>query len=75
MTEREIKQTWRNLITPFIVYVVLCIVAICFNRFGSKQPTPQTVSFFASAFCFTFIVFYAVKMINFKKFLKGSSSK
>lgn len=75
MTETEIKHTWKNLITPLVIYIVLFMVAVGFNRFGSKRPTPQTVSLFASVFCFTFIVFYALKMIKFKKNLKASNFK
>jgi hypothetical protein len=70
MTENEIKKSWRNLITPFIVYIVLFIIAIGLNKFGSKKPTPQTVSLFASVFCLTFMFFYGVKIIKFRKHLK-----
>ncbi|WP_047545803.1 hypothetical protein [Psychroserpens sp. Hel_I_66] len=74
MTENEIKKNWKNLITPFIVYIALFIIALGLNRFGSKKPTPQTVSLFASVFCLTFIFFYGVKIINFKKFLNESNN-
>ena len=74
MTENEIKKNWKNLITPFIVYIALFIIALGLNRFGSKKPTPQTVSLFASVFCLTFIFFYGVKIIKFKKFLNESNN-
>ena len=72
MTENEIKTTRKNLITPIVVYIVLFIIAISFNRLGSKRPTPQTVSLFASAFCLTFIIFSWVKLYKFNKFINNN---
>ncbi|WP_033957976.1 hypothetical protein [Psychroserpens jangbogonensis] len=70
MTEDELKKTWKKTITPFIVFVVLLIVSVLFNRLGSKKPTPQTVSLFASVYSLTFTIFYAIKIIKFRQTLK-----
>ena len=70
MTETELKKTWKKTITPFIVFVVLLIISVLYNRLGSKKPTPQTVSLFASVYCFTFTIFYAIKIIKFRNFIK-----
>ena len=72
MTQNEIKTTRKNLITPIVVYIVLFIVALSFNRFGSKRPTPQSVSLFASAFCLTFIIFSWVKLYKFNTFINNN---
>ncbi len=70
MTESELKKTWKRTITPFIVFVLLLIVSVLFNRLGSKKPTPQTVSLFASVYSLTFTIFYGIKIFRFRKFLK-----
>ncbi|MBR9914450.1 MAG: hypothetical protein GYB32_06425 [Algicola sp.] len=70
MTDEERKYLKKELITPVIVWMILFVIALLFNRLGSKKPTPQTVSFFASVFSFTFIVFYGIKWIKFKTHIK-----
>ncbi|MEH6537547.1 MAG: hypothetical protein V7719_14205 [Psychroserpens sp.] len=70
MTENELKKTWKKTIKPFIIWIVLFIVALLFNKLGSKESTPQTVSLFASAYSLTFIIFYSIKIIKFRKILK-----
>jgi len=70
MTESELKKTWKKTITPFIVWTVLLIVSVLFNRLGDKKPIPQTVSLFASVYSLTFTIFYAIKIIKFRQILK-----
>jgi len=70
MTENELKKTWNRIITPFIVFVILLIISVLYNRLGSKKPTPQTVSLFASVYSLTFTIFYAIKILIFRKQLK-----
>ncbi|MBR9846961.1 MAG: hypothetical protein GYB35_13030 [Algicola sp.] len=70
MTKDELKKTWKNLITPFIVWIIVLVVAVLFNRLGSKKPTPQTVSLFASVYSLTFTIFYGIKIMLFRKQLK-----
>lgn len=70
MTEKEIKKERKTLIKPLAVYIILFLIAVGFHRYGSKKPTPQTVSFFASAFCLTFTIFYGIKLYKFNKFIK-----
>jgi hypothetical protein len=67
MTENELKSTWKKLMTPCLVWMVLLIVAVLFNRLGSKNPIPQTVSLFASVYSLTFSIFYSIKIIIFRK--------
>ncbi|WGD34286.1 hypothetical protein [Olleya sp. YS] len=64
---KEQNYNLNKLKTPFIIYVIIFIVGVCFNRFGSKKPTPQTVSFFASIYGLVFAFFYAIKLYKFKK--------
>jgi len=75
MTEENIKKSWRNLLTPFIIGLVVFIVSILFNRLGSKRPTPQTISLFGCVFGIVFMVFPGIKMIKFKKYLKDLNNK
>ena len=70
MTENELRTTWKKTIIPFIVWIVVLIVSVLFNRLGSKRPTPQTVSLFASVYSLTFTIFYAIKIIKFRKNLE-----
>ena len=70
MTENELKKVWKKTITPFFVFVILLIVSVLFNRLGSKKPTPQTVSLFASVYCLTFTIFYGIKIFTFRKKIK-----
>jgi predicted neutral ceramidase superfamily lipid hydrolase len=70
MTETELKKEWKKTITPFVVFVILLIISVLFNRLGSKKPTPQTVSLFASVYSLTFTIFYGIKILLFRKKLK-----
>lgn len=70
MTENDIKKTWKNTITPLIIFAVLLIVSVLYNRLGSKKPVPQTVSLFASVYCLTFTIFYAIKLVKFRTYIK-----
>ena len=70
MTNNEVKTTWKRIITPFIIWILLLVVAVLFNRLGSKKPTPQTVSLVASVYSLTFTIFYGIKLVTFRKKLK-----
>lgn len=70
MTDTELKKTWKHIITPFIIWILLLVVSVLFNRLGSKKPTPQTVSLFASVYSVTFTIFYGIKIVTFRKKLK-----
>ncbi|MFD2541377.1 hypothetical protein ACFSSB_03535 [Lacinutrix gracilariae] len=70
MTEENIKKTWRNLFTPFLIGIVIFIVALLFHRLGSKRPTPQTISLFGCVLGFVFILFSGMKILKFRKYLK-----
>ncbi len=72
MTEKEIKTTRKNLITPIVVYIILFLVAVSFNIFGSKTSILENVSIFASVYSLTFIIFYGIKLYNFNKFIKNN---
>ena len=70
MTEENIKKTWRNLFTPFLIGIVIFIVSLLFHRLGSKRPTPQTISLFGCVLGFVFILFSGMKILKFRKYLK-----
>jgi len=70
MTEENIKKTWRNLLTPFLIGIVIFIVALLFHCLGSKRPTPQTISLFGCVLGFVFILFSGMKILKFRKYLK-----
>lgn len=70
MTEENIKKSWRNLITPFLIGLVVFIISILFHYLGSKRPTPQTTSFFGCVLGLVFMVFTGIKMLKFRKYLK-----
>ena len=71
MTEENIKKSWRNLLAPFIIGLIVFTISFLFNRLGSKKPTPQTFSMFGCIFGIIFMVFPAIKMIRFRKYLKN----
>ena len=71
MTEENIKKSWRNLLTPFIIGLVVLIASILFHRLGSKRATPQTISLFGCVFGIVFMVIPGIKMIQFRKYLKS----
>ena len=71
MTEENIRKSWRNLLTPFIIGVIVLIISILFHQLGSKKAIPQTISFFGCVFGIVFIVSPGYKMIKFKKHLKN----
>lgn len=70
MTDSELKTTWKKTITPFIIWIIVLMISVLINRLGSKKPTAQTVSLFASVYSLTFTIFYAIKIILFRKKLK-----
>ena len=70
MTEENIKKSWKNLLIPFCIGIIIFLVSLYFNRFGSKRPTPQTISLFGCVLGLIFIIFPGIKMIKFKQFLK-----
>jgi uncharacterized membrane protein YdcZ (DUF606 family) len=71
MNADDIKATWKKLITPFVIGLVVFILAILFHNFGSKRPLPQTLSLFGGVFGLVFIVSSVTKMIKFNKYLKS----
>lgn len=73
MTEENIKKSWKNLLIPFCIGLVIFFVSLYFNRFGSKSPTPQTISLFGCVLGLIFIIFPGIKMIKFKNYLKQNN--
>ena len=71
MTEENIRKSWKNLLIPFFTGLVIFTVAVLFHRLGSKHPSPQAFWFFTGAFGFVFMFSSALKMIKFRKYLKG----
>ena len=70
MTEEHIKKSWRNLLIPFCIGVIIFLVSLYFNQYGSKRPTPQTISLFGCVLGLIFIIFPGIKMIKFRRYLK-----
>lgn len=70
MNDKEIKRTWRKLITPFVFGVIVLIIAILFHQLGSKRPGPQTFWLFAGIFGVVFIIFPGMKIIKFRQYNK-----
>lgn len=75
MTKKEIRKTWYNLLTPFIIGLLVFIVSLVFNQFGSKRPTPQTLSLFGCVFGLVFMIFPGRKMLKFRRYLKSNNEK
>tara|TARA_Y100000815_G_scaffold117945_1_gene106476 strand:+ start:2161 stop:2388 length:228 start_codon:yes stop_codon:yes gene_type:complete len=71
MTEENIKKSWRNLLIPFIIGLIVFIVSFLFHQLGSKRPTPQTLSLFGCVFGIVFMFFPGMKMLKFRKYLKN----
>ncbi len=69
MTPEEIKRTWTQLIIPFVIGLVVLIVAIICHRFGSKRPGPQTLWLFVGMLGGVFTTVIGVKLIKFKRYL------
>jgi hypothetical protein len=70
MTDDNIKKSWRNLVIPFCIGLVILFASLYANRFGSKRPTPQTISLFGCVLGLIFIIFPGIKMIKFRNYLK-----
>jgi hypothetical protein len=70
MDDKEIKRTWRTLITMFVIGVIVLTTAILFHRLGSKRPGPQTLWLFAGVFGVVFTVFPGIKIIKFRQYLR-----
>jgi len=73
MTKQEIKKTWRDLLTPFCIGLLIFIISVIFNRLGSKRPTPQTLSLFGCILGFVFVFFPGIKILKFRKYLKSKN--
>ena len=71
MTEENIKKSWRNLLIPFIIGLIVFIVSFLFHQLGSKRPTPQTISLFGCVFGIVFMFFPGMKMLKLRKYLKN----
>lgn len=71
MEEKEIKLIWKNLLTPFIIGLVIFIFGILYNEFGSKKTWPQTLSIFAIFVGLVLIIILGYKMFQFSKYLKN----
>jgi len=37
MTKEEIKKTWRSLLIPFTIGIIVFIISILFHQLGSKK--------------------------------------
>ncbi|GEM_PF-1865094 len=71
MDDTEIRRTWRKLIVPFIMGLIILIVAIIFHRFGSKRPGPQALWFFVAVLGAVFTAFPGFQMLRFRQHLKN----
>lgn len=71
MNNKQINQSWKNLLIPFIIGLIVFIVSLLFHRFGSKRSTPQTISLFGCVFGLVFIIIPLIRMIKFKKYLNN----
>ncbi len=73
MDEQQRKNIWNTLLKPFIVGLVILIVAILVHRFGSKKAGMQTISLFAGVFGFVFMAVSGLRLYRFKIYLKNNS--
>ena len=75
MTEENIKKSWRNLLTAFIIGVIALTVSILFTIYGSKKAVPQVISFYGCIFGLVYIVSPGIKIIKLKRYLKSINHK
>lgn len=71
MHQKEIQSTWKNLIIPFTIGIIILTTAILFHRLGSKRPGPQTFWAFAGILGAVFVVVPGLKMMKFRNYLKS----
>jgi len=72
MNPDEIRRTWQRLTVPFGLGLIILLVSLLFHQFGSKRPSPQTVSFFSSVFGLMLSLFAGHKMIQFRRWLRNN---
>ncbi len=70
MAPEEIKKTWNNLLSPFIVGLIAFIASVLIYLFGSPNFNYQLLGFFGSIFGLIFMGFPGVKMLQFRRYLK-----
>jgi fucose 4-O-acetylase-like acetyltransferase len=75
MNEESIKKSWRNLLIPFLIGLTVFTISLVLNQFGSKRPTPQTLSLFGCVLGLVFMFFPGIKMLKFKKYLKEKEKR
>jgi hypothetical protein len=67
MEKKEIKQTWKRLLIPFVAGMVILITGILWRTFGN---TREIASIYISLLGGVVIVHVGLKLIKFKKYLK-----
>ncbi len=70
MDKIEIKKTWRKLLTPIIIGLVVFTFSFLYYIYGSKLARPQTISFFGCIFGLVFMIFPGIKALRFRAYLK-----
>ncbi len=70
MDVNEIRRTWRRLIWPFAIGLLLLFCGALFNSLGSNRPTPQTLSLFIGVFGTMLSLFTGHKMFKFHRWLQ-----
>ena len=75
MNQSEIKSTWRKLLLPLLLGLVILITSILFHRLGSKRPGPQTLSMFSGLFGVMLTGFSGFKLYKFKKYLASNEEE
>ena len=75
MDQKEISKTWRKLIIPVIIGVILLITSILNHRLGSKRPGPQTLWFFAGVLGAIFTILPGFKLLKFNRYLNKNGLK
>jgi hypothetical protein len=71
MHQKEIQSTWKKLIIPFAIGIIILTIAILFHRLGSKRPGPQAFWALAGILGAVFVVIPGLKMIKFRKYLRS----
>jgi lipopolysaccharide export LptBFGC system permease protein LptF len=70
MDKTEIKRTWKRLLIPFVIGIIVLISGILFHNLGSKRAGPQTLSLFIGVLGAIFIILPGIKMHKFQQYLK-----
>ena len=73
MNKEQIKQTWRNLFIPFSVGTTIVITGTLWYIFASHKN--KMSGFFLSLFGVILLVSAALKMNEFKRYLKDNNLK